>query len=349
MFLGISNAIMQNESVSARDEKSMHRETEYTMDQRKLKLTHTAILAVPVPAADMLLGSGSPEAVMLYLYMLRRGGALEMDAALRDLPMTQASLRAAADTLERLGLLASESGAKAPLPADELPEYEAADVVRRTTEDPAFLGLLEETQKVLGRVLTTADVRKLFGIYDDLALPAEVIMLLVNHCKEEHEYRYGAEKHLGFAAIEKEAYSWSNREIVTYEQAEQWLGRLAERRSQVGRVRSLLGIQGRNLAPTEGKYLDEWLELGFGPEEIALAADRTIMNTGELRWRYMNSIIQSWHKMDLHTVEAIERGDKKPSRRGGKQAAKTPAAPDSSRALEQMERLARLREQMKQN
>ena len=321
------------------------------MDQRKLKLTHTAILAVPVPAADLLLGSGSPDAVMLYLYMLRRDGALDMDAALRDLPMTQASLRAAADTLVRLGLLGGDGSAgKAPMPARELPEYQAQDVVRRTAEDPEFVALVSESQNALGRVLTSADLKKLFGIYDDLALPAEVIMLLINHCREEYEYRYGAEKHLGFAAIEKEAVSWFNREIVTYEQAEQWLGRLAERRSQVGRVRSLLGIQGRNLTPSEGKYLDEWLELGFGPEEIALAADRTVVNTGEMKWRYANSIIQSWHKKDLHTVEAIEQGDKKPSRRGPKpDAEKAPATRDGDQAMEQMERLARLREQMKQS
>lgn len=321
------------------------------MDQRKLKLTHTAVLAVPVPAADMLLGSGSPEAVMLYLYMLRQNGALEMDAALRDLPMTRSSLRAAADTLSRLGLLSGEiKGDKALMPAGELPEYEAQDVVRRTSEDPEFRDLLQEAQRVLGRILTSADVKKLFGIYDDLALPVEVIMLLINHCKEEYEYRYGAEKHLGMAAIEKEAVSWFNREIVTNEQAEQWLSRLAERRTQLGKTRSRLGIQGRDLSPSEGKYLDEWLDMGFGPEEIALAADRTIINTGGLKWRYMNSIIQSWHKNDLHTLEAIEQGDKKPSRRAPKQEEeKAPASQDSSRALEQMERLARLREQMKQN
>ena len=321
------------------------------MDKRNQKLTHATSLAVPVQAVDKLLKACTPEAAMLYLYILRRDGVLDMEAALRELPMTQAALRAAEETLARHGLLDGTDKKEAALmPSGELPEYEAQDVVRRTAEDPAFLALVQQAQHAMGRVLTSADVKKLFGIYDDLALPPEVVMLLITHCKEDYEYRYGAEKHLGMAAIEKEAVSWFNREIVTYEQAEQWLSRLAERRTQLGKVRSSLGIQGRDLSPSEGKYLDEWLEMGFGPEEIALAADRTIINTGGLKWRYMNSIIQSWHKMDLHTLDAIEQGDKKPSRRTPKQDEdKAPAAQDSSRALEQMERLARLREQMKQN
>ena len=316
-----------------------------------MKQTKTAGLTIDIQTADTLLQGCSPEAVMLYLYMLRRDGVLDMNAALRELPMTQAALRAAEETLSQRGLLGGgDRKNEALISSAELPEYEAQDVVRRTEADPAFVAVLGEAQKVLGRVLTSADVKKLFGIYDDLAMPSEVIMLLMNHCKEEYEYRYGAEKRLGMAAIEKEAFSWFNREIVTYEQAEQWIARLGERRSQIGQIRRTLGIQGRDLSPSEGKYLDEWLEMGFGPEEIALAADRTIINTGGLKWKYMNSILQSWHKKDLHTLEAIEKGDKKPSRKNPKtEAEQKPVPQDSTRALEQMERLARLREQMKQN
>lgn len=316
------------------------------MDQKKLKLTHTSMLAVPVPAADALLSAGSPEAAMLYLYMLRRDGVLDMEAALRDLPMTQAALRAAADVLFRQGLLSGKTGEGGlPMPGQELPEYQAKDVVLRTAEDPAFKALVEESQRALGRVLSSADLKKLFGIYDDLALPPEVIMLLINHCREDSEYRYGPGKHLGFSAIEKEAYAWVNREIVTHELAEEWLAKKAARRTQVGALRARLGIQNRALLPTEAKYMEEWLELGFGPEEILLAADRTVANTGELRLRYTNSILQSWHKKDLHTVAEIEKGDRKPARRSGKGGGTEPApVRDDSEAMAQ---LARLREQMK--
>ncbi|MCC8357708.1 MAG: DnaD domain protein, partial [Oscillospiraceae bacterium] len=76
-----------------------------------------------------------------------------------------------------------------------------------------------------------------------------------------------------------------------------------------------LGIQGRRLSPTERKYIDDWITLGFGPEALALAADRTVTNTGDLKWKYMNSIVHSWHQKGLHTVEEIEKGDRKPAAR----------------------------------
>ena len=310
------------------------------MDDAKLKLTPAEVLAVPVNVADGLIRAGDGHAALLYLHILRHGGELDQTAAVRELSLSRQAVGLAAETLCRLGIL---SGGSAPLPAQELPEYEAKDVVRRSAEDPEFLGLLETVQQNLGRVLSTADVKKLFGIYDQLAMPLDLIALLVQHCKEEHESRYGAEKNLGFAFIEKEAYAWFNREIVTHEQAEEWLAEKERRKTVMGQLRRELGIQNRQLTPTEQKYLGEWMELGFGPEAILLAADRTVTNTGELRWRYMNSIVQSWHKKGLHTVSEIQQGDRKPSssRKGKSEQMSSVPTQEDTRALEQMERLRR--------
>ncbi|HBR07949.1 MAG TPA: hypothetical protein DD735_03505, partial [Clostridiales bacterium] len=64
------------------------------------------------------------------------------------------------------------------------------------------------------------------------------------------------------------------------------------------------------------KYIDGWLETGFPPESIEMAYDRTVTNTGQLKWSYMNRIIQSWDTKGLHTPEEIEAGDRpqKPGR-----------------------------------
>lgn len=310
------------------------------MDKTKLKLTPAEVLAVPVSVADGLIRAGDGHAALLYLHILRHGGELDTSAAAKELSLSHQAVSLAAETLCRQGIL---SGGEVPQPAQELPEYEARDVVRRSVEDPAFLGLLETVQSILGRVLSTADVKKLFGIYDQLAMPPDVIPMLVQHCKEEHESRYGGEKTLGFAYIEKEAYAWFNREIVTFEQANEWLAEKARRKNIMGQLRRELGIQNRQLTPTEQKYLGEWMELGFGLEAIVLAADRTVTNTGELRWRYMNSIVQSWHKKGLHTVPEIEQGDRKPSsaRRGKSEPVSSVPTQEDTRALEQMERLRR--------
>ena len=313
------------------------------MDEAKRKLNTPPLLAVPVRDARLLLDAGDGDCALLYLHILENGGVLDTALAARTLRLSVRAVQGIAGKLERLGLLSGAEERPAG-PAGELAEYQAADVVRRSQSDPGFQALVEETGRILGRVLTSTDLKKLFGIYDDLALPADVIMLLVHHCKEEHDERYGASRHLGFAAIEKEACAWFERELVTYEQAEEYLARLRERKTLTAEVQRAMGIRGRELSVTERKYIMSWLELGFGPEALALAADRTVTNTGELKWRYMNSIVQSWHGKGLHTVAEIEQGDRKgpaPASAGRRTAS---SAPDA----QELERMKKLREKLRE-
>lgn len=309
------------------------------MDEVKLKLNRPALLAVPLRDAEALLEAGDGDGALLYLYLVKEGGVLDTDRAARALRLSVRAVQGIAQRLERMGLLTRP--AAETLRNGEAPEYQAADVVRRSQSDPAFQDLVKETEQTLGRILSSTELKKLFGIYDDLSLPPEVIMLLIHHCREEHEERYGATRHLGFAVIEKEAYAWFNREIMTYEQAESWLSELDRRKSLAGEIQRAMGIRNRELSATERRYIMSWIDLGFGPEALALAADRTVTNTGELKWRYMNSIVRSWHGKGLHTVAEIEKGDRKPSdlpRRGD-----AASAPDAN----ELERMKKLRERLK--
>jgi DNA replication protein DnaD len=47
-------------------------------------------------------------------------------------------------------------------------------------------------------------------------------------------------------------------------------------------------------------------------DAIAIAYDRTCLNTGNLNWAYMNRILTRWHEAGLTTVEQIQKNDKKP-------------------------------------
>lgn len=109
--------------------------------------------------------------------------------------------------------------------------------------------------------------------------------------------------------IEKEAYVWANREIMTFEQAEEYIRARARMREAAEEVKRALGISGRDFTPTERKYVESWLSLGFGPEALELAYDRTVTNTGQLKWSYMNKIVLSWQEKGLHSPEEIEKGD----------------------------------------
>lgn len=90
--------------------------------------------------------------------------------------------------------------------------------------------------------------------------------------------------------------------------------------------------------------MESWIDLGFEEDAIAEAADRTITNTGGLKWKYMDTILRSWHGKGLHTMEEIEKGDAPKASRGTRTAAAVPAQ-DDAKTLAQ---LTRLREKMKQ-
>ena len=72
-----------------------------------------------------------------------------------------------------------------------------------------------------------------------------------------------------------------------------------------------------------------------------MAYDRTVTNIGALKWKYMDSIIQSWNAKGLRTRSEIERLD----RRGGEtartsaDAGKSPAQSDRARMEKMIEKL----------
>lgn len=310
------------------------------MDNTRLTIRPAAALTAAEEDVRALLEAADGEAALLYLHILRRGGTFDRGAAATELHRSDRDIASAADKLVKLGLLsAGQERRSASLPEGRLPEYAAEDVIRRSREDEQFRALVGEVQMALGHTLSSADLKKLFGIYDELAMPPEVILLLVQHCKKTHAARFGAEKNLGFAFIEKEAYDWFHREILTYEQAEQWLQELQRRRSAIGRLQRELGLSDRRLSPTERRYLDEWLSRGFPVESILIAYDRTMTKTGGLKWKYMDAIIQSWAEKGLFTPEQIEKGDKKPEKKTTRSANVSGAAWDDEKALEQIKRL----------
>ncbi len=310
----------------------------------KLRLRRPAVLSLSEQDAARLIAEGNGEAALLYIYILKNGGEFSPAQAAFELRRSEVELRRTLVRLEAMGLLAAESVAaemRLP-PAEELPESRAEDLARRSAESPEFKALVEETQRVYGRLLSTAELKTLFGLYDYLALPPEVIMLLINHCAEEHARRYGAAKKPSFRVLEREAYSWYNREIITYERAEQWLAELRRRRGQVGEVLAALGIRAREPSATETRYINAWLDMGFDAEALAEAADRTITNTGDLKWRYMDGIVRSWDAKGLHRLEEIQSQDKKPNASATGGAA---GGPDR----ETIEQMRKLREKLRKD
>ncbi|MDR2665599.1 MAG: DnaD domain protein [Oscillospiraceae bacterium] len=307
----------------------------------KFSLPGPDAVTVSGQAIDKLVGSGDGDAALVYLYILRTQGAGTLEQAAGALGRTRDAVSAAMSCLNKMGLITYDAPRRAAAQArleqgDELPEYTAADIERCMRDNLAFRELVGEVEKALGKVLSSDDTTRLFGIYDNLGLPPEVILHLVNYCIVCGRNRDGTPRTPTVRYIEKAAYTWERAGVFSLDRAEEFIKELEGRRSASSAIRSALKIGQRELSPTEQRYVDSWLDMGFGPESAEIAYDRTVLNTGKLTWSYMDKIMNNWHGKGLHTVDEINRGDSKPTRSQAFQ--KGHAAPNTEE-LRRMERL----------
>jgi len=300
--------------------------------------------------------AGNANAALLYLYFLRSGASVSVTAAAAAVGMTEAEAERAAEHLRSLGLLKPAEGAApqsmpAPVRIPECPEvtpeYTAEDIKNILGRGGSFDALVRETQKSIGRVLSSDDLIKLFGIYDNLGLPPEVILQLVTYCIGEHRRKYGPGRMPTMRYIEKAAYTWERAGVFSLERAEQYIRELESKHSAVAEIKRALQISDRSLSSSEKRYVESWLSMGFGADAAALAYDRTVVKTGKLAWGYMNSIMNSWHAKGLHTPQEIERGDMHPQAAYRPRPGRAKGAPPAPTASE-LEDMRRLLDDMKE-
>lgn len=304
-----------------------------------------SVLAITGQAADRLLKLDSGDAALLYLQLLRHGSAA-------GLGWPESRLAPALELLKSQGL-APDSLPAPPDPGPEAPppEYATEDVTA-ALEDKAspFPALCDEVERRLGKKLSAADLKTLYTLFDHLALPAEVILLLVSWCAEETERKYGPGRKPYLSQIRREGFLWARAGVDTIQRAEEHIARLTRLRSREAQVLRLLDIPPRPLVERERTYIAAWDDMGFDDETIRMAYERTVLKKQSMDWGYMNGILRRWHEKGLHTAAAVQAGDRdpRPVRAGGQTAPPAaPSADEERRAREDMARLRRLMEQMK--
>ena len=260
-------------------------------------------------AVRRLIESGSGDAALLYLALLRRQGGVPPRSLAGELRWDRPRIEAAEATLRQLELIAP-AAESLPEPAEERPEYRQAEIAGHLEGSPDFRRLTEEVERKLGKRLTVPDIGVLLGLNDYLGLPTDVIYLLVCHCLEQVQRRQGPGRRPGMRQIEKEGYAWARMGIDSQPAAAEYLRRYALRQERIPQYMAVLGLGERMAAPTEEKYLSSWQEMGFPPETVALAYDKTVLKCGELKWAYLNGILKRWHAAGLHTPEEVAAGDR---------------------------------------
>lgn len=282
------------------------------------------ILSMSAQAARRLVEAGEGDCALLYLALLDGG---DTEKARRALHWEDVRLGAACRRLAELGLIAADS-VPAPAvqePAEELPQYTRRDVADAMAREPEFMGLYREVENRMGRPLSDADLQTLYAVYDGMALPAEVILLLVNYVIRAVRRRTGKPGALPrMSQIKSEAARWKRLGLETAESVDGYIRRQELVNSREWAILSAVGVdKPRAAVADERRFIASWVELEFSDELISMAYERTVFQKGCMNWSYMNKILLNWHQAGYRTPEQVKAGDK-PAKPGGKKPAGKP-------------------------
>jgi DnaD/phage-associated family protein len=258
---------------------------------------------------EKLAAAGNGTAALLLLHIHGGGG---MRAAPAAIQASERDVAEAAALLTSLGLLPGGI-----ITDGDPPSYTSAELTE-ALNSREFKSLADETERRLGRKLPMCDLVILFELYDWLALPPGVISLLISHGTEEAKERYGPGRMPTLRTLRRIALDWTREGLRTVMAAETYLEALHNRRKTSAKMARALQIIGRELSPSESKYIGEWQSMGFDEHAVALVYDKAVIATGKRAWNYMDKILQRWHAAGLHTPEEIAAGDARPQGSAGK-------------------------------
>lgn len=184
--------------------------------------------------------------------------------------------------------------------------YSRADLMTAMQGNEKIKQLFTLSSQLLNKTLNTNDMNIIFMFYDYLKFPPEVIFSLLEYCVSagKSNMRY----------IEKVALSWADNEINTAAKASAFIRQRNKENLFEKKYKTMFKISGRDFTDSELKMLKSWVnDLKVSDEEIMKAYDTTVMNTGKVAFKYMDSVIRN-------NRNAVQGQGAAPTKGGGKNA-----------------------------
>ncbi len=170
----------------------------------------------------------------------------------------------------------------------------------------------------LQRPISSAEQQFIAFLYDQLHFSEDLILHLYEICvdKGKKDIKY----------IQTIAINWYETGITTVEEADRHTMIFSAYFNAVNKAFNL----GRLPGDREQKYLKSWKDMGFSPEMVKEACDRTLEKSTKPSFAYANKILISWNEENIKTLDALNEKDrsfkaassekKKPSRSMSKSA-----------------------------
>ena len=171
---------------------------------------------------------------------------------------------------------------------------------RIVDEHKDLSAMLEETEALLGKTLTSSDISTLVSLYDWAGMTPYMILTVVKYCTLTRD-------RVNVGYIQRVALSWLENGVDSDDAADHYLSGQVELDAQVRQVRETFGIYDRRITDKERAFIHTWFEeYHLDLALIRAAYERTVENTGKLSFAYVNKILSSWHAKGIRTVQQAE-------------------------------------------
>lgn len=173
-----------------------------------------------------------------------------------------------------------------------------ADQTKRLSGDDEFRWTCNVVESYLGRPLKPGELQLISYLYDNLHFSSELILHLYEYCislgKTSTSY------------IQTVAVSWDEKQVKTPEDAQNASATYSASYTAISKALAL----GRALAAIEKKYVDRWQnDWKMDLSVILEACNRTMLKLQHADFKYIEGILENWHRSDIHTLLDVEKAD----------------------------------------
>ncbi|MBR2671212.1 MAG: DnaD domain protein [Oscillospiraceae bacterium] len=261
-------------------------------------------------------------------------GSFDIQQISADLSIPHSAVEKAVDYWLKAGLLidieSTEKTRDSAVIAEsyEIPRLNHIEISNMSLRDPNVAKLIQESQRIIGRNLTSTESARFLSIYKYYPFEPEVLLMMLEYSRKRTRRP--------FSYLEKMAAEWHESGIVTMASAEKHFRILEQREKNEAEVQSILG-QENPLTLKEKQFIQAWFEdFGYGREMISEA----FAQTGKASVSYLNSVLRNWYSSGFRTVNDTRKEftNTVVSNDAPKSAGKSDLY---QRALEQLERSAK--------
>lgn len=211
-----------------------------------------------------------------------------------------------------------------------------AYVSKRLGSDPELSMLMDEAQRIFGRMLPSSAASTFVMLMDTDGLPVDVIIMLMQYCADNNK--------TSMQNVEKIGIEWGSEGINTVALAEEKIRTVTETYSYFNKVASTFGMKNVG-SPTKKQltFASQWVGTwSFSGDMLRLAYERCVDTKGELNMDYINGILKKWYMAGWKNPDDVEADTAKTEKINSKskqpKKAKNSPQSDASYDIEEYEK-----------